>query len=414
MNAVTEVERVVNGLPDCWRSLRLGDVSRLGGGTTPARDEAAYWDDASVPWATPSDITSLPSGITTIASTESMVSDRALAECSLPLNLPGTVLMTSRATIGFAAINTVPMTTNQGFITFTVGPDLDAAFLLQWLIAQRPNLVAAAGGSTFKELSRGTAKLLSIRLPPLDEQRRIAEVLRSVDDAIAATQRTVNEASNVRQVTLDAMIQRVLDCHECDVRPLADVAEIRTGLAKNKNRTGPKVHVPYLRVANVQDGWFDLADMQEIEVDPSQIDRYRLQAGDVLLTEGGDYDKLGRGGVWHGQITPCLHQNHVFCVRPDISALLPDYFALTTQSAWGRAYFLTCAKRTTNLASINSSQLRAFPVPVVPPFTQAALIEEVAAIDAMIDLEELQLGTLLRLRAEVSSDLLSGRVRVPA
>lgn len=337
-----------------------------------------------------------------------------MAECSLPLNPPGTVLMTSRATIGFAAINAVPMTTNQGFITFKAGECLDPAFLLHWLKASRSDLVAAAGGSTFKELSRGTAKLLPILLPPLDQQRRIAEVLRSVDDAIAATQSTVQAAANVRQVTLDALIQRVLADLETEVLPLSDIAEVRTGLAKNKNRTGPKVGVPYLRVANVQDGWFNLADMQEIEVDPEQVCRYLLQAGDVLLTEGGDYDKLGRGGVWHGEIAPCLHQNHVFCVRPDTSALLPEYFALATQAAWGRAYFLTCAKRTTNLASINSSQLRAFPVPVIATAKQAALVEEVAGIDAMIDLEEQQLDTLLRLRSEVSSDLLSGQVRVPA
>lgn len=181
-----QLERPVGELPRGWRSLRLGDVARLGGGTTPSRNDAGYWDGGTIPWATPSDITSLPSGLGTIDQTESMVSERALAECSLPLNPPGTVLMTSRATIGYAAINTVPMTTNQGFITFRAGEDLDPEFLLQWLIAQRPNLVAAAGGSTFKELSRGTAKLLPILMPPIDEQRRIAEVLRSVDDAIVA------------------------------------------------------------------------------------------------------------------------------------------------------------------------------------------------------------------------------------
>lgn len=269
-------------------------------------------------------------------------------------------------------------------------------------------------GSAQPFIKPSDVKAAWVPLPPLDEQRRIAEVLRSVDEAIAATQRTVDAASSVRQVALDAMIQQVLDGQESEVRPLSDVAEVRTGLAKNKNRTGPKVLVHYLRVANVQDGWFNLADMQEIEVDPEQVDRYLLQAGDVLLTEGGDYDKLGRGGVWHGEISPCLHQNHVFCVRPNTAALLPDYFALATQSAWGRAYFLTCAKRTTNLASINSSQLRAFPVPIVPTAMQAMLIEEMAGIDAMIDLEERQLETLTRIRSEVSSDLLSGQVRVPA
>lgn len=193
---VAELERAVDEVPQGWRSLRLGDVARLGGGTTPSRNKAGYWDGGTTPWATPSDITSLPSGVSTIDSTENLVSEQALAECSLQLNPPGTVLMTSRATIGYAAINTVPMTTNQGFITFSAGQDLDPAFLLHWLTAQRANLVAAAGGSTFKELSRGTAKLLPILLPPLDEQLRIAEVLRSVDEAIAANVALVDAGGN--------------------------------------------------------------------------------------------------------------------------------------------------------------------------------------------------------------------------
>lgn len=319
----------------------------------------------------------------------------------------------------------------RGSIGFPRRPDFDTFTCTQTTIAVQPDrnavdseylhhalcatdILGIASQQAVPMLTIGSLSPLEVVLPPLKEQLRIAEVLRSMDEAIAATQRTLQVATVVRQVVLDAMVQQVLDDPKTEVRTLSDIAEVRTGLAKNKNRTGPKVQMPYLRVANVQDGWFDLADMQDIEVDPGQVDRYLLQAGDVLLTEGGDYDKLGRGGVWHGQITPCLHQNHVFCVRPDTSALLPEYFALATQSAWGRAYFLTCAKRTTNLASINSSQLRAFPVPVVPTPTQATLIAEVAAIDAMIDLKESQLETLSRLRAGVSSDLLSGRVRVPA
>jgi type I restriction enzyme, S subunit len=292
---------------------------------------------------------------------------------------------------------------------------IDKDFLfhfLEWDVEQVKG--SQGNGSTMIHVTKGAMEERSISLPPLDEQQRIAEVLRSVDEAIAATTNTVQAAAVVRQVTLDAMIRRVLDDPETEVRPLSDVAEVRTGLAKNKNKAGPKVMLPYLRVANVQDGWFDLSDMQEIEVDPAQVDRYLLQAGDVLLTEGGDYDKLGRGGVWGGEVTPCLHQNHVFCVRPNLNALMSEYFALAAQSEWGRAYFLSCAKRTTNLASINSSQLKDFPVPVVAVTKQANMIAEIEGIDAMIDLEEQQLETLSRLRSEVSSSLLSGRVRVAA
>src|SRR5690242_5704356 len=104
---VTELIRPVADLPDGWRSVRLGDVATLSGGTTPSRAEPAYWEHATVPWATPSDITSLPTGSNRIAHTETKVSEKALADCSLTLNPPSTVLMTSRATIGFAAINEV-------------------------------------------------------------------------------------------------------------------------------------------------------------------------------------------------------------------------------------------------------------------------------------------------------------------
>ena len=103
-----------------------------------------------------------------------------------------------------------------------------------------------------------------IELPPIDEQRRIADVLRSVDEAIAATQSALRSLAIVRQLALDASIQRVLDNPATEVRPLSETAEVRTGLAKNKNRTGLRVRVPYLRVANVQDGWFNLSDMQQI------------------------------------------------------------------------------------------------------------------------------------------------------
>src|SRR5690606_4567437 len=98
--------------------------------------------------------------------------------------------------------------------------------------------------------------------------------------------------------------------------PLHEVAEVRTGLAKGKANLKDPVELPYLRVANVQDGHIDLTQVKFILVERSQIERYSLRTGDILMTEGGDFDKLGRGDVWQGQIPVCLHQNHVFAVRP--------------------------------------------------------------------------------------------------
>lgn len=146
------------------------------------------------------------------------------------------------------------------------------------------------------------------------------------------------------------------------VMALDQVAHIRSGVTVSKKKLKNPVRLPYLRVANVQAGHLDLEEIKEIDIEQHQIERYALQRGDVLMTEGGDFDKLGRGDLWQGEIETCLHQNHVFAVRTDRGQLLPEFLNALSNSSHGRRYFLSCAKRSTNLASINLSQLRRFPV----------------------------------------------------
>lgn len=195
--------------------------------------------------------------------------------------------------------------------------------------------------------------------------------------------------------------------------PLHEVAEIRTGIAKGKQGLRDPVSLPYLRVANVQDGYFDLDEVKTIAVERADVERYSLRAGDVLMTEGGDFDKLGRGAVWGGQIAPCLHQNHVFVVRPRAGVLDAHYLSALSASAHGRAYFMACAKRSTNLASINSTQLKAFPVVLPPIEEQRAMSRMFGVWDEAIALHERELERLRREKLALMQDLMSGRRRVP-
>ena len=124
------------------------------------------------------------------------------------------------------------------------------------------------------------------------------------------------------------------------------------------------VELPYLRVANVQDGYLDLSSVNMIRIPKSHVEKYLLRVGDVLMNEGGDFDKLGRGSVWKGAIHNCLHQNHVFKVRPKSGVLASDYLAAVSASPYGKAFFVLASKQSTNLASINSTQLKSFPIPL--------------------------------------------------
>lgn len=128
----------------------------------------------------------------------------------------------------------------------------------------------------------------------------------------------------------------------------------------------------YLRVANVQDGYLALENMAEIEIPETDLPRYLLQSGDVLMNEGGDFDKLGRGHVWRAEIAPCIHQNHVFAVRPH--GVSPEWGNAITGSNYAQFYFMTRSKQSTNLASISSTSIMELPVVLPPPEEQKALL----------------------------------------
>lgn len=171
---------------------------------------------------------------------------------------------------------------------------------------------------------------------------------------------------------------------------LRHCATIKSGITLGKSYSKDTVLIerPYLRVANVQGGYVDLNDLATIEVTPDEDLKYRLHSGDVLMTEGGDRDKLGRGCVWHGEIEPCLHQNHVFAVQTNETILLPEFLEYLTASNVGRSYFDVTAIKTTNLACTSSSKVLAFTIPLPP-------IEEQIEIVSFIKKRSLELNKLI-------------------
>lgn len=195
--------------------------------------------------------------------------------------------------------------------------------------------------------------------------------------------------------------------------PLSKVAEVKTGVAKGKKGLKDPISVPYLRVANVQDGHIDLSEIKNIQIERSQLERYSLQLGDVLMTEGGDFDKLGRGDVWQGQISPCLNQNHVFAVRPDQKIMLPYFLSSLSGSNYGKTYFLSCAKKSTNLASINSTQLKEFPVLIPPIEEQTKITQILSTWDQAIETTGKLIKNSKAQKKGLMQQLLTGKKRLP-
>lgn len=155
---------------------------------------------------------------------------------------------------------------------------------------------------------------------------------------------------------------------------LSSVGKVSYGLQKSPANRPGKHSRPYLRVANVQRGVLDLAEMKYMDVPDEDMPKLRLMDGDVLLCEGNSPDLVGRGAIWRNEIPDCIHQNHVLRVRVDQAKLLPDFLLAVINSSHGQAYFRSKAKRTTNLASINSTEVAALPVPLPPLKQQQAML----------------------------------------
>lgn len=209
--------------------------------------------------------------------------------------------------------------------------------------------MAISVGSLSPTINWSTLAKQEFPLPPLDEQRRIAEILWAVEDAIEAWIIALIGINQLKESIQNRFFnEETAHTNGWKIQPLKNCAFVQTGIAKGK-RYGPDediVELPYLRVANVQDGYLDLEEIKTIAVERTNVDKYSLQLGDVLMTEGGDYDKLGRGTVWRGDIENCLHQNHVFCIRTDKTKLIPEFLSYQAGSQYGKKYFLMCSKQT--------------------------------------------------------------------
>ena len=212
-------------------------------------------------------------------------------------------------------------------------------------------------------------KSYPVLLPPLTEQKRIAAILDKADSLRRKNQQAIQLANQfLRAVFLDMFGDPVTNPRGWEEVELKEIADIRSGVTKGKKiDLSIAVTLPYMRVANIQDGYLDLSSIQNITVSSNDAKKCQLEKGDILLTEGGDPDKLGRGYIWNNEIENCIHQNHIFSVRiNDKNKIRPEFLSAVIASQRGKRYFLKVGKQTTGIATINKSVLSEFN-PFIPP-----------------------------------------------
>ncbi len=396
--------------------------------------------------------------------------------CSMPSKFAqiGDVLISVRAPVGTTNLADAEYCIGRGLAAIRPLGGMPNRYLLYGIRATLEQLTSNATGTTFPAITGDVLRRHTLPLPPLAEQHRIVEEIEKqltrLDAAVGALRAAqtklrryrasvLNAAVTGRLVPTEAALARAegRDYEPASVlleriarerraeqerakprrkRPepapvdtsslpelsegwawttLARVSAIQSGIAKGKRRAVGVVvrEVPYLRVANVQRGNLNLHEMKLISATEEEIATLRLFAGDILFTEGGDRDKLGRGWIWQSELDECIHQNHVFRSRLFSAFILPKFISYWSNSL-GQEYFLQAGKQTTNLASINLSVLSKLPIAIPPTDEQDRIVTEVARLSSRLDAAEAAVETNLkranRLRQAILKRAFEGRL----
>jgi type I restriction enzyme S subunit len=301
----------------------------------------------------------------------------------------------------------------------------------------RHQLNYVSTGSTYEAVATEDVANLLVEHACLDEQRAIVDYIdretARLDALVAAKERVLGLLAEKRRAIITRAVIHGLDPHaplrdsgipwlgeipaHWGVSRLKFVARIQTGIALGKDfGSRDVVKYSYLRVANVQDGFLDLSEVKTILLPESEAGGCMLRRGDVLMNEGGDSDKLGRGAVWDGSIDPCLHQNHVFALRPTLVS--SNWLATWTSSNYAKAHFETKAKQSTNLASVSAANVMELPIAVPPDGEQQGIIAHIARECATIDdvraLTERSVLLLKERRAALIAAAVTGQLDVEA
>ena len=170
-----------------WKEYKLGDIGTIVGGATPSTKDSSNYD-GNIAWITPKDLSNL--NCRYISHGERMISQKGFDDCSCRMLPKNSILFSSRAPIGYVAIAQNALCTNQGFKSIIPNNEIvDSLFLYYLLVYYKPVIENMGSGTTFKEVSGSVMKALTVNIPNIDEQKRIAAILSSLDDKIELNRR---------------------------------------------------------------------------------------------------------------------------------------------------------------------------------------------------------------------------------
>ena len=410
-------------VPDGWSVYALGELGQVVGGGTPPSETLSYWG-GSVMWATPAEITKLKSRY--INKTLRTITKEGLQKSSAKLHPKGTILLTSRASIGYPAINSVPMATNQGFQSLRPNEKLDVEYGYQLILNNRNGLERLSAGSTFLEISSKEINKYKLPIPPLPEQKKIASILTSVDEVIENTQKQIDKLQDLKKATMNELLTKGIGPgggphtefkdselgripKSWEVVSCEDVCKkIMVGIVITPSKYYTDVGVPVFRSANVTEEGINFRNLKYISEKSNELlKKSKLTVGDVLTVRTG-YPGTSAVVQANGEGCNCVD---VVISRPNKEVIHSNFLCYWINSDYGKGEVL---KKQGGLAQqhFNVGDLRELKLVLPCLDEQRRVLNILESQSTRLEVVEQKLAQTQSLKKSLMQDLLTGKVRV--
>ena len=416
-------ETPIGKIPKDWEIVKISKIFDLYKGTTPSTKVKEYWGGV-ISFVTPTDITQLSdSSKIYLEVTENYVTEKGLKSKGLKLIPENSLLFTSRATIGYLAINKVKVAINQGIISLIPkSANVDVTFFHYSLQKLRDIFENLAGGSTYKEISMSAFGNVGIPLPSLFEQQKIAEILSTVDEAIQKTNEIIAKTERLKKGLMQELLTKGVGHKEFkdteigripkewEVVRLKDVIlEAKSGFACGKRDENG---ILQLRMDNIEmEGWINIRAGVKVPV-PPDVEDYILRPGDILFNNTNSVDLIGKTAIFRGEFQKCVYSNHLTRIRVNREKVVPEWILYLFIRRWELGTFKAICHRHVHQAGINNEDLLRLKIPLPSLEEQQKITSIILTADSKLKLERNEKSRLERIKQGLMDLLLTGKIRV--
>jgi type I restriction enzyme S subunit len=413
----------IGEIPKDWKVQKVEDLFVVETGTTPPTKEREFWEGGTINWITPTDLSKLK-GKLRIGNSERKITEKALEEVNLTLMSKGSLILSTRAPVGYVSVLDEEATFNQGCkgLVPKNSEEIVPEFYCYYLSNKKQRLQNLSGGSTFKELSKKRLEKFTIPYLPIEEQRAIVGVLGVVDSAVELVDKVIWKTERLKKGLMQTLLTRGIGHKEYKQTPIGkipkdwsvvkikDVAEVKGGkrVPKGQKFADYKTPHPYIRVVDFKNMTVDTANLKYLPPRIySSIKRYTISSDDVYISIAGT---IGLAGLVPKELDGAnLTENAAkLC---NLRGVAKEFLAYVLNSGVTKGQIAAYVGKAQQpkLALFRIKKIR---IPLPPPPEQRKIAGILSTIDKKLELEMKEKSRLERIKQGLMDLFLTGKIRV--